>query len=142
MGRNWGASALARSGRTIPSWSPRPLAYDEDYFWLTLRWGQWAGDGATISGTVALVSGESMGEIAPALLPYPFAGWGYNTDSVIGFGTRTEPYVVPVLSQSGTFLFHDSTFLDRCWLSVSGTLQRELDEREKRTFRPNFVKQS
>jgi hypothetical protein len=83
-----------------------------------------------------------MGEIAPAFLPYPFAGWGYNTDGAIGFGTRTEPDVVPVLSQSGTLLYHDSTFLDRCWLSVSGTLQRELDEREKRTFRPTFAKQS
>lgn len=140
--RNWAALGLGRAARTIPSWSPRPAAYDTYWFWLTLRYGQWAKDGQTISGTVALVSGENLGVIAPALLSYPRAGWGYRALSGIQFNNRTEPDVIPFLSHSGSLLNHDSSMLNRTHLTVSGTLQRELDERHKRTLRPNFVKRS
>lgn len=140
MPRNWGALSLARAGRTVPTnWAihPRPAQYENAFFYLSDLWKQWA-QGDTINSKIALVSGQELGTIAPALLPVFHWEWASLSGSVVGL--QREPNQAPVLTASGTLLNADTSMLNRTTLTISGSLQRELDEREIRVLRPRFAR--
>lgn len=80
---------------------------------------------------------QSIQTVAPALLPYPFAGWGFKSETGYFHGNMESPEATPLLTVSGT-LTEQGTASNP--MVGSGTLQGSLDAREVRFLRPTFAR--
>lgn len=93
----------------------------------------------TFQGTIVkpMPTGQSISVNAPALLAWPFSGWGFVTDSSSFVGAVNAPQATPQLTVSGTLLERGT---DTNPVVGSGTFQHALDTREVRYLRPTFSK--
>ena len=133
MTRNWGAESLLRSARTAPTWQVRNLAlYANEYDWLATLWNGWS-LGFTFSGKSAVGTGIRIDTVAPSLMPYPRAGWGFITLASSIQGAGEEPQSTPQLLATGTLASSTN-------LPPAGSLQRLLDERSVQVMRPPFAR--
>ena len=80
---------------------------------------------------------QSIQTVAPALLPYPFAGWGFKSETGYFHGNMESPEATPLLTVSGT-LTEQGTASNP--MVGSGTLQGSLDAREVRFLKPTFAR--
>ena len=132
MNRNWGATSLARMARTAPTWQVRPASYLNNYEWLAALWGDWS-RGLPIASRTPLGTSIRIDTAAPALMPFPRAGWGFVSSTASVIGATDEPQSSPQLLAAGSLA------------SVSvqppvGSLQRLLDDRSSKVLRPAFAR--
>jgi len=114
----------------------RPASISNTYTRLSELAYLW-GRGDTVGGLTALGSGVSLEAASPALLPYPYTGWGVKTDSSSIVGAVDYPLQTPQLTASGTLAEPN---MESNPTIGTNTFQGVLDAREVRVLRPTFAR--
>lgn len=135
---NVGASlAWTGSLTNVPSLNPnlRPATSSNNYSRLALLAKAWA-NGTAIDGKTALGAGVSISEYAPALLPFPFAGWGFKSSAGSVVGVLNVPQATPLLTAATSL--QDPKMASNPTVGT-GTLQGALDSRSAVVLKPTFA---
>jgi hypothetical protein len=80
--------------------------------------------------------GKEMREYAPALLPFPFVGWGFKSSAGSVVGVLDVPQATPVLTATDSL--QDPNMASNPTIGT-GTLQGALDTRPAVVLKPTFV---
>jgi len=113
----------------------RPAASGNNYSRLAQITQKWQA-GTAIDGKTPLGAGSALSEYAPALLPFPFAGWGFRSDASSKVGALDVPQATPILTTSDSL--QDPKMASNPTVGT-GTLQGALDTRPAVVLKPTFV---
>jgi hypothetical protein len=121
----------------VPSLNPdlRPSTSSNNYSRLALLAKAWA-EGTAIDGKTALGAGVRVYEYAPALLPFPFAGWGFKSSAGSVVGVLDVPQATPLLTTATSL--QDPKMASNPTVGT-GTLQGALDSRSAVVLKPTFA---
>ena len=142
---SWSVSWLSGNAPVIDT-SP-PAATAESQYTLqaqqALLWNDGTGiliDSNPYTRRYALGASVRTDTVAPALLPYPQPGWGFDTTSygTSVFGSLDRPLATPLLTVSTTALQDDPT--TNPVVGGVGSLQYVVDRRPVYVRKPSFVK--
>lgn len=121
----------------VPKKNPniRPASRSNTYSRLAALASKWAA-GVSLDGKTVLGAGFTLETYAPSLLPFPFAGWGFKTDSSSLVGAQELPVATPQLTEANTI---QTPQMANNPVAGAGTLQGALDTRPTVVLKPTFA---